>query len=211
MTIIETYNKVNGEKLIKALEKRNMEAYYCPNKEDALKKVLELIPEGSSVTWGGSQTIAQAGITDALKKGNYTVYDRADAKDNEQKQEIYRKAFTSDFYLASTNAITYDGQLLNIDGNGNRAAAMIYGPKNVILVVGMNKLAKDLDDAMDRVRNYAAVLNTIRLDCNTPCRNAGKCCDCTSEDTVCCQIVTTRFSSIKNRIKVVLVGEELGF
>lgn len=211
MQPIETYNEINGKKLVEALAKRNMEGYYCATKEEALKKALELIPEGASVTWGGSQSIQQIGLTAALKNGAYNVYDRADAKDADEVQEIYRKAFSVDYYLASSNAITYDGQLLNIDGNGNRVAAMIFGPKNVLLIVGMNKLTKDIDSAMDRVRNYASVLNVLRLDCDTPCKTVGKCSDCISPQTVCCQVVTTRFSRTKNRIKIILVGEELGY
>lgn len=211
MEPINAYNEINGKNLVKALEKRNMAGYYCATKEEALKKALELIPEGSTITWGGSQSIKEIGLTQALKQGNYDVFDRADAKNKEEIEMMHRKAFSCDYYLASSNAITFDGQLVNIDGNGNRVAAMIFGPENVLLVVGINKLTKDVDSAMDRIRNYASVVNVLRLDCDTPCKTTGKCCDCISPSTVCCQVVTTRFSRVKNRIKVIIVGEELGY
>lgn len=211
MEPIKEYNEINGKKLVEALAKRNMAGFYCATREEALKKALELIPEGSSVTWGGSQSIKEIGLTEALKQGNFNVYDRADAKNPNEAEEIQRKAFSCDYYLASSNAITFDGQLVNIDGNGNRVAAMIFGPKNVVLVVGINKLTKDVDSAMDRIRNYASVVNVLRLNCDTPCKTTGKCCDCTSPATVCCQVVTTRFSRVKDRIKVIIVGENLGY
>lgn len=211
MEPIKEYNEINGKRLVEALGKRNMAGFYCATREEALKKALELIPEGSGVTWGGSQSIKEIGLTEALKQGNFNVYDRADAKNQNEVEEIQRKAFSCDYYLASSNAITFDGQLVNIDGNGNRVAAMIFGPKNVILVVGINKLTKDVDSAMDRIKNYASVVNVLRLNCDTPCKTTGKCCDCTSPATVCCQVVTTRFSRVKDRIKVIIVGENLGY
>ena len=175
MTPVSQKNKINAERIIKNLEKRSMQGFYCETKEEALEKALEIIGSGSSVTWGGSESIKQIGLIDALKNGEYTVYDRYEAKTPEAVREIYLKAFDVDFFLMSTNAITMDGELLNIDGMGNRTAAMIYGPRNVLMIVGMNKVTSDLETAMKRVRMDACVPNTIRLEKNTPCRTTGKC------------------------------------
>ena len=143
-------NKLLAEQVIKALESRNMEAYYAENKEEALAKALELMPEGSSVAWGGSMSIKEIGLTQAVHDGNYVVYDRDQATTPEEKTEITKKAFFSDYFLASTNAISEDGILVNIDGNSNRVAAIAFGPKNVIMIVGMNKVVRSEEDAMAR-------------------------------------------------------------
>ena len=207
----EIYNKINAEKIIKNLEKRNMQGFFVKTKEEALKKALDLIPEKSSVCYGGSQSILQIGLVDAIDKGDYTLFGRTKANTPEEIEEIYGKAFISDFYLASANAITLDGQIVNIDGTGNRVAAMIYGPKNVILIVGVNKISKDEESAIDRVKNYASPINSIRLDRNTPCKIKGNCYDCLCDETICCVTTITRYSRYKDRIKVILVDEELGF
>lgn len=211
MSVKSNFYEMSANKIIEAMKKRDIEAYYCETKEDGLKKALELIPEKSTVTWGGSQSIKEIGLTDALSNGNYTVYDRANASTQEEIKQIYIKAFSCDYYLASSNAVSLDGKLINIDGTGNRVAAMIYGPKNVILVVGMNKVEKDEDLALSRVRNKASVMNAMRIGVNTPCVKSPSCYDCLSEECICCQTVVTRKSKIKNRIKVILVGEELGY
>lgn len=210
MTPKQMYNKILSEKIITNLKARNMEGYYCENKAEALKKALELIPKGSTVAWGGSQSVVEIGLKDAVHSGDYTLYDRDLAKTPEETKKIFRQAFTADYYLASTNAITVAGELVNIDGNGNRVAAMIYGPDNVILIVGMNKVAKDEESAKERIRNYASPLNAMRLDCATPCKTTAVCHNCISS-TICCHIVTTRSSKIPNRTKVILVGEDLGY
>lgn len=207
----QQYFSLKAEALIKALGKRNIEGFYCENRQEALKKAIELIPKGASVTWGGSQTLVEAGIIDAVSAGDYEVYDRAKASTPEEVGAIYRKAFSCDYYLAGANAVTNDGELVNIDGNGNRVAAMIYGPKNVLLVMGMQKCVKDVDAAIKRIRNTASIMNVLRLDKKTPCRTAAECCDCLSDDCICCQIVVTRMSKEKGRVKVILVGEELGY
>lgn len=211
MTPKEMYNEINAKKIIENLEKRNMQGFFVKTKEEALQKALELIPNKSTICWGGSQSIIQIGLVDALSNGDYQVFDRAKANNQEEIDEIYRKAFTSDFYLASTNAITLDGKIVNIDGTGNRVAAMIYGPKNVILIVGINKISKDEASAIDRVKNYASPINAMRLDRNTPCTIKGNCYDCLSGDTICCVTTIQRYSRFKDRIKVILVGEELGY
>ena len=203
------YYKLLSQRVIKGLEKRNMEGYYAENKEDAVKIVLSLMEEGSTVTWGGTMTLEEIGLKERLDK--YVVYDRTKADSPEKADEICRKAFTCDNYIMSTNAITYDGELMNIDGMGNRVSALIYGPKNVIIIAGVNKITDNAESAYKRARSYASVPNVIRLDRNTPCKATGICHDCTSPDCICCQVVMTRFSRIKGRIKVVLVGEELGY
>lgn len=211
MTPVSKYNKLLAEKTIEGLEKRNMQGFYAENKEEAVKIALSLIPEGSVVSWGGSATLQETGLINTLKNNNYQCLDRNDVESREEKEEIAHKALNADYYLMSTNAMTIDGQLINIDGNGNRVAALIYGPKNVIIVTGINKICDTYDSALSRARNKASIPNVIRFDCNTPCKKTGKCMDCLSPETVCCQFVHTRFSRIKDRIKVIIVGENLGF
>lgn len=211
MTPLQGYNKLLAEKTIEGLEKRNMQGFYAKTKEEAVKLALSLIPEKSIVSWGGSATLSETGLLNELKNGNYKCLDRNDVETREEKEEIAHKALGADYYLMSTNAMTIDGQLINIDGNGNRVAALIYGPKNVVILAGINKICDTYEAALDRARNKASIPNVIRFDCNTPCQKTGKCMDCLSTETVCCQFVHTRFSRIKNRIKVIIVGENLGF
>lgn len=197
--------------IIKKLEVRGMAGYYCDTKEDALAKALELMEKGSSITWGGSETLKEIGIFEAIRNGDYELYDRDTAVTPEEKRAFYGKAVTADYFLMSTNAITHDGQLVNIDGTGNRVACLIHGPQNVIVIAGMNKVAKDVEAAIERAHDRAAVPNAVRLNQNTGCREFGKCIDCLKEDCICCHTVVTRMSRVKNRIKVILVGEELGY
>lgn len=211
MTPLQKYNKLLAEKTIDGLKKRNMQGFYAETKEDAVKIALSIIPEGSVVSWGGSATLNETGLIDTLKNGNYQCLDRNDVNTREEKEEIAHKALNADFFLMSTNAMTVDGQLINIDGNGNRVAALIYGPKNVVILTGINKICDTYDAALHRARNKASIPNVLRFDCNTPCKNTGKCMDCLSPETVCCQLVHTRFSRIKDRIKVIIVGENLGY
>jgi hypothetical protein len=206
-------NQILSEKIIKELRSRQFEAYFCANKNEALSKALSLIPKKSSVSWGGSETIVQIGLLDELKKSkDYTVIDRDSAPDKEKRFELMRSALLCDTFLMSANAITQDGQLINIDGMGNRLSALLFGPKSIIVIVGMNKVSPTVKDAIKRVRNYAAPLNAARLNIkDTPCGLTGQCGDCKSPATVCSYIVTTRFCKIPNRIKVILVGESLGY
>lgn len=197
--------------IIKALEKRNMTGYYFGTAQEARDHINQMIEDHSTVTWGGSMTLNEIGIKETLKDRSLNVLDRADAKTPEEVTSIYQKAFSSDYYLMSTNAITLDGQLINIDGNGNRVAALIWGPKQVIIVAGMNKVALDEPSGIERVRNFASPPNTVRLNLTTPCQKTGKCHDCLVDDCICCQVVTTRKSRHKNRIHVILVGETLGY
>lgn len=203
------YDK-SGPTLVKAMKKRQFDAYYCSTAEEAVEKVLELIPAGNVVSWGGVATVDQLGIKDRLRQRNQPLIDRDTAKTPDERMDMLRQALTCDTFLMSSNAISEDGQLVNIDGMGNRVAALCFGPKQVIVVAGMNKVAGDLDSAMSRARHIAAPANVQRFEGSTPCRVTGQCADCTSPDCICAQIVTTRFSKIPGRIKVVLVGEVLG-
>lgn len=212
MTPTEQHHQLLAEKLIENLKKRQVDGYYCSTAAEAVELVSSLIADGSDVTWGGSMTLAETGLLEHLKmRSDITLYDRADVGTPEDVSKIYEKAFSCDTYLMSTNAITMDGQLLNIDGNGNRVAALIYGPRQVIIVAGMNKICHDLDEAMTRVRNIATTANCLRLNKHTPCAATGLCSDCLSPDCICNQIVTTRRSGRPGRIKVVLVEGNWGY
>lgn len=204
----EKRNDKLAEKIIAGLASRNMKGFYVKSKEEALRKALELIPEGSSVTKGGSMSVLEIGLGEALKKGKYNYCDR-DAATDKREAEVF--AYTADVYLGSVNAITEDGVLINIDGNSNRISAYAYGPKKLVLIVGMNKVASDVDAAMKRARNEAATINAQRFGLNTPCSKTGACMNCMSPDTICCQFLITRFSRHKDRIHVILVNENLGF
>ncbi len=212
MTPIEQRNELLANKVIKSLNTRHIEGYYCATSADAIKKVLTLIPQGSSISWGGSMTIRDMGLTDALFKADaYTLYDRDQAKSPEEIQSIYRQTFGADFYISSVNAMSEQGDIVNIDGNGNRVAAIAWGPKKVIFVVGINKIAKDLDAAIKRARGTAAPINTVRLNRETPCTLDGVCHDCHSPNSICNQIHIIRNSYDNGRFSVVIVGEELGY
>lgn len=199
------------ESIIKNLEKRNMEGYFFEDSASCVKAITDMIEEGAVVSWGGSESIRECGLMDALKKENCTLIDRLTAKSPDESRELYARAVLSDYYLMSTNAITLDGELVNIDGNGNRVACLIHGPKNIIMVVGMNKLVSDVKDGYKRVCNFAAPPNAKRLNRNTPCFHTGKCGDCLSPDCMCNQIVITRRSGQPGRIKIFFVAEELGY
>ena len=201
-------NELLSEKVIKGLESRNMTGYYAPTCEEALKKALELIPEGSSVAMGGAMSAHEIGLVDAIKNGNYSFIDRDKAED---KRAAMLAAYDSDYFLSSVNAMTDDGVLVNIDGNSNRVSAIAQGPKHVLFIVGMNKVCSDIDAAMKRARNVAAPINAQRFGLSTPCSKTGACFNCKSPDTICCQFLITRFSRHTDRIHVILVGEDLGF
>ena len=201
-------NELLAQTVIKGLKSRNMEGYYAPNKEEALKIALSLIPEGSSVTNGGAASAKEIGLLDAVAKGNYDYIDR-NAGEDKKAQTL--KAYTCDVFISGTNAITNDGVLLNIDGNSNRVSAIAFGPEKVIFIVGMNKVTDDLDGAFKRARNEAAPINAQRFGLDTPCSKTGTCMDCKSPDTICCQFLITRYSKHKGRIHVILVNDQLGF
>ncbi len=210
-TIHDKRNALLGEKLVAALKARHFDAYYVPTASDMLQLAQQLIAEGSVVTWGGSDTIRSTGLTAMLKGGNYHVIDRDDVTTAEDKRRVYLQAFDADWYLASANAMSQDGQIVNIDGNGNRVAATTWGPRHVLYVVGINKVAPDLDSAIKRARNTAAPLNMQRFDLNTPCHSTGMCHDCKSPDSICTYISVQRLSHPAGRHTVIIVGEELGY
>lgn len=197
--------------VIKRLEARNMEGYYCDSSEEAIQLVKGLVPEGASIAWGGSETFSQTGIKDALISGNYQIIDRDTAKTAAEKKAIYLASAASDYFFMSSNAITFQGELVNIDGNGNRLACLIHGPEHVIILAGMNKLVPDVDSAIRHIQNTACPANAVRLHTNTPCEKTGLCANCQSEGCMCCEIVVTRRSRHNGRIKVILIGEPLGF
>ena len=201
-------NELLAQKVIKGLQSRNMSGYYAANREEALKLALDLIPEGSSVTMGGGVSVEEIGLKDAVKNGNYRFIDRDEIED---KRAAMLMAYDADVFLASCNAMTDDGILVNIDGNANRVSAIAQGPKKVVFIVGMNKVCSDCDSAMKRARNVAAPINAQRFGLSTPCSKTGACMDCKSPDTICCQFLITRFSRHPGRIHVILVNDNLGF
>ncbi len=201
-------NELLAQKVIKGLESRNMTGYYAADKAEALKKALELIPDGATVAMGGAMSAHEIGLVDAIKGGNYSFIDRDAVAD---KRAAMMDSYDADVFLASTNAMTEDGVLVNIDGNSNRVSMIAQGPKKVVFIVGMNKVCKDVDSAMKRARNVAAPINAQRFGLKTPCSETGSCMNCKSPDTICCQILITRYSRHKGRIHVILVNDDLGF
>ncbi len=201
-------NELLAQKVIKGLESRNMSGYYAADRAAALRQALALIPEGSAVTMGGGMSVHEIGLVRALKEGNYNFIDRDAFAD---KRAAMLAAYDADVFLSSVNAMTSDGELVNIDGNANRVSAIAQGPKKVVFIVGMNKVCGDLDGAMKRARNVAAPINAQRFGLSTPCAKTGACFDCKSPDTICCQFLITRFSRHKDRIHVILVNDDLGF
>ena len=203
---LEKRNAVLAEHVIKGLQSRNMSGYYAKNKEEALKTALELIPKGSSISMGGCMSAQEIGLVSALKESDYHFIDRSKM----EPREALLAAYDADIFLASANAMTDDGILVNIDGNANRVSCMAQGPKKLIFIVSMNKICSDLDSAMKRARNIAAPANAQRFDIKTPCKLTGRCSDCKSPDTICCQFLITRYSRHTDRIHVILVNENLG-
>ena len=211
MTPKEQRNERLAERLIKSLKRRHMEAFYCPTAAEAVEKVSELIADGSSVTWGGSMTIRDIGIPQALKqRGTLEVLDRDEVSDRDEVVRIYERAFTADVYLSSVNAISEDGVIVNIDGNGNRVAAITWGPKKVIFVVGINKVAQTVEAALQRARSTASPINAARFDIATPCQTDGICHNCNSPESICNYVHFLR-NSPHGKHTVVLVGEALGY
>ena len=206
----ELYYEKRGKVLVKNLQSRHFEAYYCANKEEALKKALELIPEGASVGWGGAMSCEQIGLMDALKEGNYRAMDRSTAKSAEERERMMKEMLFADVFLTGANGLSLDGQMVNIDGTGNRLAAICYGPDSVVVVAGMNKVEDSLDAAINRARTVAAPMNKQRFPNVTPCEVTGTCGDCKAEGCICNQILVTRNCRPAGRIKFILVGEELG-
>lgn len=213
-----THLEMRLEQTVKALQANRMDACWVKTKEDALEKVKELLPKGALIASGGSMTLDECGITALLRGGDYDYLDRAAVPQNEVAA-LYRKCFSADCYLMSSNAVTEQGELYNVDGNGNRVAALIYGPASVIVVAGANKLVPDIPAAIKRVRKLAAPVNAIRLHQDTPCAKSGICAGvkgelaagCRAEQRICCSYVVSGFQRVPNRIHVILVAENLGY
>lgn len=200
-----------AQTIIKNLEKRNMEGFYFKTAAECTRAILEAIPKRSVISWGGSESIKECGLIDGIHNGDYQLIDRFAAKTPEESRVLYSQAVLADYYLMSSNAVTLEGELVNIDGNGNRVACLIQGPSHVILVVGMNKVVTDVNSGIARVRNLASPPNAIRLNKNLPCAATGTCHDCLAPECFCNQIVVTRRSGHTGRVKVYLVGESLGY
>ncbi|HWT76700.1 MAG TPA: lactate utilization protein [Mobilitalea sp.] len=207
----KVYYENLADSIIEKFNTRGIEGYYCDNAEEALLTAKRFLTPGCSISWGGSQTLSEIGLLDELQASDYILYNRYAAKTPEEKTIMYSKIVNADYFFMSSNAITLDGQLVNIDGGGNRVACLIYGPKNVIIIAGMNKIVTDVTTGMERVRNMATPPNCVRLGAKTPCAEIGRCANCLVDDCICCEIVITRKSKIPGRIKVILVGEELGY
>ena len=204
------------------LRRNNMAAFYAETRAEVIPLLRRMIREGETVTHGGSETLKECGVIDLLNSGKYNYLDRSKAETPEEIQKIYREAYTADTYLGSANAVTQSGLLYNVDGNSNRVSAYLFGPKQVILICGYNKIVKDLDEATYRVKAVASPMNTKRLGCETYCANAGEClsvgtdasymCDgCRMDGRICCNYVICARQRQKDRIKVIIVGEELGY
>ncbi len=203
------YYDKRGEILVKNLTGHGFEAYYCENREAALSKALELIPKGATVGWGGAMSAQQIGLLDAMNAGEYNAIDRDKAPNPEEREKAMRACLQADYFITGANALSIDGQMVNIDGVGNRVGAIVYGPKYIVVIAGMNKVTDSLESAVIRARTVAAPMNKQRFPLQTPCAVTGVCGNCKTEG-ICNQLLITRNSKPIGRIKVILVGEELG-
>lgn len=205
------FYRVQAESIIKKLNLRKMDGFYCENVEEAKKKLLEIVgSEKKNIAYGGSMTLDENGFKEPLKNAGHNLIIRENYKTPEEVKECKALQINSDFFLMSTNAITLDGELVNIDGRGNRISFLIYGPDCVIVIAGMNKVCANVEDAVRRIRTKATPPNCIRLNCDTPCAKTGVCANCLT-NSICNSIVVTRKAAAQGRIKVILVGEELGY
>lgn len=207
----EVFYENQAASIIKKLELRGMQGFYCKNVAEAKDKLAEILGKNKkSVAYGGSMTIDENGFKDVVSAGGHELIIRENYKTPEEVKECNAKQINADTFLMSTNAITLDGELINIDGRGNRVCYLIYGPAEVVVIAGMNKVVPNVDDGIRRIRNEATPPNCNRLGCKTPCAETGRCGDCLT-NTICCEIVVTRKSLVKDRIKVILIGETLGY
>lgn len=212
---LEFVNEKRLERVKDALIKNNMNAYIARNSKEACEIAKSLMKEGALVGSGGSQTLIDCGMMDVLRSGKYDYLDREGASDVD---EIFRKAFYADCYISSSNAVTENGELYNVDGNSNRVACICYGPKSVIIIVGRNKIVHSIDDAVKRVKRVAAPANCARVGVESYCSHTGECkgvngamADGCAGNRICCSYVVTSFQRKMGRINVILVDEELGF
>ncbi|MCK4352378.1 lactate utilization protein [candidate division WOR-3 bacterium] len=212
MDIKKWHKEIMVDKVIEALNKRNYDAFYAPTRKEGLKLVMGLIPESTTVGLGGSMTVAELGILKALENGNYELYNQYNPKiPRGEAIELRRKSLTAEYFVTGTNALTINGELINLDGVGNRVAGITYGPKNVIIVVGINKIVNSIEEGIKRVKDYAAILNCKRLNLDTPCVKTGKCTDCDVPDRICNHLLITYRQRNKGRVTIVIIDEELGF
>lgn len=211
MEVAKKYYQKQAQVVINNMKRRNFDAYYCDNVSEAKKLIYNLLGSKKTIGYGGSMTLKENGFFESLEDMGHELIKREDYKTPNEQDELKKKLITCDAFFTSSNAITIDGELINIDGACSRVAYMLYGPKEVYVVAGMNKISFSREEGLSRASNVAAPKNAIRLNHETPCTKAGKCMNCLDEDTICCDIVITRFSRIKNRIKVILIGEELGY
>jgi hypothetical protein len=206
--------KLKAALVIKNLKKRGLDGIFCETSSQAVEEVCRMVPAGSLVGLGGSETIIESGLLDALRRMDVRLLDRyREGVSREQVDEMRRQGLSADVFIMSSNAVSADGRLVNIDGTGNRVAALIYGPQKVIVIAGMNKVVAGLDAAVARARNVAAPANSLRVGAETPCSKTGFCQDphCHPPRRICCQLVITEASMVPGRITVVLVGENLGY
>jgi len=208
---VQQHDGILGKKTVEALKKNRFEAFYCENLAEAREKLMAMIPDGASVGFGGSMTVKRMDVQKELQSRGSAIYDHNAVSDPGEKDKIYRQELLCDVFLAGCNAITLDGKLYNVDGTGNRVAAMIFGPKQVILVAGINKIVQDLEAAEQRVKMIAAPTNSLRIDPSIPCTQTGYCVDCNHERRICNATVVLHRQPSKSRITVILVGEPCGF
>ena len=206
----QLYYDKRGEILVKNLHSRHYDAYYCKTRQEALEKALEIIPRGATVGWGGAMSAKQIGLLDVMNNGEYNAIDRDKTSSPEERKQAMKNCLMADVFITGANALSMDGQMVNIDGNGNRVAAIVYGPESIVVIAGMNKVMDTLEAAMIRARTVAAPMNKQRFPNQTPCEVTGICADCKTEGCICNQILITRNSKPAGRIKVILVGEDLG-
>jgi hypothetical protein len=208
----EWYHQARMKTVAAGLERRNTEVIQVPDGAAACAKSLEMIPQGATVGLGGSLTVQQIGLLKALRSGQYNLYDQyAKGLSPEESIQMRRKGLTADVFVTGTNAVTLDGRLVNLDGAGNRVAALTFGPQRVIVVIGRNKIVADVDQALDRIWNLAAPLNAARLNRKTPCTQTAQCEDCASPDRICNHLLITERQMKPGRLAVILVDEDLGF
>jgi hypothetical protein len=199
------------ERTINGLKKNNFEALFVRDSKAAFEEVMKRIPDGATVGIGGSVTLTQLGLQEALeKRGIHLIWPFQQAKNEEERLRLIQKSFSADVFLSSTNAITEDGKLFNVDASGNRVGAMFIGPKKTIILTGVNKIVKDLQAAEKRVREWVAPQNIKRLNRKTPCVETGVCADCSSPDRICNIYVTLAKKPARMEMVVILVGEKLG-
>ena len=204
------YYEKRAQVLVKNLRARHFDAWYCATGAEALEQALSLIPAGATVGWGGALSARQIGLLDALGSGNYNAIDRDKTATPEERTAAMKRCLLADVFVTGANAISLDGQMVNIDGVGNRVAAIVYGPETVLVIAGMNKVTDTLEDAVRRARTVAAPMNKQRFPVQTPCEVTGACADCRSEGCICNQVLITRNGKPAGRIKFILVGQDLG-